>query len=132
MLLSAVSAAICPLNPTNIVEAEHILRSTGPGVLVVKDKKSVADIQTVLSAQVAAYPLRIVCGTKSDLSLGDWISLEWILSVEKAAHKSSFKHSSSPSPPPYSFILFTSGTTSLPKAYPITDVNHCQIGRAHV
>ena len=30
--------------------------------------------------------------------------------MEKAAHKSSFKHSSSPNPPPYSFILFTSGT----------------------
>ena len=103
---------ICTSKPsfiTNTVEAEHILRSTGPGVLVVKDKKSAADIQTVLPAQVAACPLRIICGTKSDLSLGDWISLEWILSVEKASHKSSFKHSSSPSPLPHSFILFTSG-----------------------
>ncbi|OCL07742.1 acetyl-CoA synthetase-like protein, partial [Glonium stellatum] len=125
---TVLKTTFVPLNPafiTNAAEAEHVLGTVGPGVLIVNDQKGAADIQRVIPARVAECPLRIICSTESNSNLSGWTSLKSLFSKEESAHKPSFEHISLRNSLQHPFILFTSGTTSLPKACPISEVNHC-------
>ncbi|KAL8867062.1 MAG: hypothetical protein Q9174_005905 [Haloplaca sp. 1 TL-2023] len=116
-----LDAVFVPLNPRIISaekELQHVLRVVTPRVLVVIDGSSVRELENIAADLIGKVKIRIVLDRIDQCLANEWITMKSLVSdsdIAKAATQQGL-----PSPindlDQTMVIVFTSGTTSLPKA----------------
>lgn len=119
----------CPYVPLNVksvgnqMELRHMLDKATAGVLLVADVALAEEVQRMVPTQVAAISIKIVASPEKEMPVS-WSSLESVFTATRFVENST--------PPIFltardkdesAFMLFTSGSTALPKMCPITSTN---------
>ncbi|KAL8685582.1 MAG: hypothetical protein Q9224_005761, partial [Gallowayella concinna] len=120
-----LNAPFVPLDPkmlANRAEVEHCLQVIKPAVLLA-DGDFTDELQALLSPHFSALSLRIATSNNEDLTTG-WLPLTGLLnekaSVETTATLTTIEEIVIGVEADVAFVVFTSGTSGLPKACPHT------------
>ena len=125
-----LGAAFVPLNPRSISRKQeiiHDLRVTRPAALVVSDEGMIKTLEQNHEDELRSIELRLIAQSASQCgrdSFGSWLTLINILahSFDKPASLSEIweKQKEIDTATDIALIIFTSGTSTLPKACPCT------------
>ena len=102
----------------NTSEFEHVLNLLTPSVLVVQDGNIASQVDRVLS-RVPTVAVKIVCSCLEEIEQL-WLSLEQVMNISSEPLCPQ-RTSASQFGEDVVAVLFTSGTTTLPKAVPYTN-----------
>lgn len=123
---------LVPINPKAAAkgaEVSHMIRLTQPGTLVVADSTIAKDLESNLDVSLwAEIPTKIMLADSTHSLKQPWTSLHHLLS---ASTLPAAEYELESSPTDEALIVFTSGTTSLPKPCAQSSFNTSTSGRAY-